>query len=565
MQSDYRVKKLVTEDGGDVVAICYDVLYGETFEKYIGIPDDFDARENASNLLQDSNYEISDEIRAELESTFGVAEFDDDQDYDGYQFYDFGDDEWEDDEDEFEDEEFTIPTNLIRKHESFNLREALNTIDINTYNKYDLLNLYEACDLSENEKRALANIVYDQNDPSVIYDTLNNRFVGNKEIEMPERVKDGVIHEAVKDYNSMVNQLAQMLGHNMLDATISLTDANDLVDLLCKDFGKEKEEVLNDVSNAQKNYRNNKNESKSVKEDIGAKTFSQWFDETQHYGDDDEFYPFSNYIKKFPNAEILKDATAEDIKNNAHRFYNIYDVDSVDREKAFHFASEELGIDYDDFYYAWMNDQPMKGVNESVDEFEFDDEFNAYYDGYTSELTDEEKYLLLMAQDMGEYGDNSNDYDGYEDEVRRVETKAQKIAKAKGITLDDYISILDKNFDYNLKDGSYKFNESKESDDTLPKAVELLYIMDKFVLDVYDNESWLMNGIPDGEFNEGSADSAKQNWKDHSWLVIDENGNANLDDFREFVDVFRRCTRSKNYDQEERNRIIAEAESLLHN
>ena len=141
MQSDYRVKKLVTEDGGDVIAICYDVLYGETFEKYIGIPDDFDGKENASNLLQDSNYEISDEIRAELEETFGLAEFDDDQDFDGYQFYDF-DDEEEDEED------FAVPTKYLRR-ESFNLREALNTIDLNTYNKYDLLNLYESCNLSE--------------------------------------------------------------------------------------------------------------------------------------------------------------------------------------------------------------------------------------------------------------------------------------------------------------------------------------------------------------------------------------------------------------------------------
>lgn len=212
MQSDYRVKKLVTEEGGDVVAICYDVLYGETFEKYIGIPDDFDARENAANLLQDSNYEISDKIRAELEETFGLEEFEDDQDYDSYQFYDFGDDDFEEDEDEIDElvyagnangistedeEEFAIPTRFL-KRESFNLREALNQIDLNTYNKYDLLNLYESCNLSENEKRALANIVYDQNDPSVIYDTLNDRFLG-KEIEMPERVKDGVIHEDTTD------------------------------------------------------------------------------------------------------------------------------------------------------------------------------------------------------------------------------------------------------------------------------------------------------------------------------------------------------------------------------
>lgn len=208
MQADYRVKKIFVDDiTGDIIADCYDVLYGESFEKFLGNPEEFDGRENASNLLQDSNYDISDELRREIESTFGVREFIDDQDYDSYQFYDFGDDDW-DEEDEIDElvyagnangistedeEEFAIPTRFL-KRESFNLREALNQIDLNTYNKYDLLNLYESCNLSENEKRALANIVYDQNDPSVIYDTLNNRFLG-KEIEMPERVKDGVIHE----------------------------------------------------------------------------------------------------------------------------------------------------------------------------------------------------------------------------------------------------------------------------------------------------------------------------------------------------------------------------------
>ena len=63
----------------------------------------------------------------------------------------------------------------------------------------------------------------------------------------------------MKNYESMINQLAKMLGHNMLDATISLQDALTLVDVICKDFGKEKEEVLMDVSNAQKVYKENNN------------------------------------------------------------------------------------------------------------------------------------------------------------------------------------------------------------------------------------------------------------------------------------------------------------------
>ena len=269
MNADYRVKEIFTDENtGDVIALCLDVLYGETFEKFLGQGDTFDGKENASNLLQDSNYEISDGIRADIEDIFGVKEFEDDQDYDGYQFYDFGDDEDEDiyvnietkeeytmsptndgrirlyslsddsgrsditiSEDEFyknyeyvESEEkiddlvYAGNSNGVSTNESFNLREALNTIDLNTYNKYDLLNLYEACNLSENEKRALANIVYDQNDPSVIYDTLNDRFLG-KEIEMPERVKDGVIHEEANESKSIKedfyrgNKSVQFIGH----------------------------------------------------------------------------------------------------------------------------------------------------------------------------------------------------------------------------------------------------------------------------------------------------------------------------------------------------------------
>ena len=152
MQSDYRVTEIYTEeDTGDVIARCYDVIYGEYFEKYLGQGEDFDSKENASNLLNDSNYYIPDDIRADIEDIFGVAEFDAEQDYDSYQFYDF-DDEDEEDDDEMDQKALAI----LGKRESFNIREALNRIDLDTYNKYDLLNLYESCNLSENEKRALA-------------------------------------------------------------------------------------------------------------------------------------------------------------------------------------------------------------------------------------------------------------------------------------------------------------------------------------------------------------------------------------------------------------------------
>ena len=456
MQSDYRVKEIFTdEETGDVIARCYDVLYGEEFEKFIGQGDDFFGKENASSLLQDSNYEMSDEIRQDLIDIFNIVEFEDDQDYDSYQFYDFGDD------DDFEDEEDELEYATVGVKESFNLREALNKIDLDTYNKYDLLNLYEACDLSSDEKKKLATVVYDQEDASVIYDTLNDRYITGKEIDIPERVKDGVIHEGMDENKPLTEATFRgvpntiFIGHgSWSDPEIATeyegktyvanyweiedsfyhyyleekeyaethTDkyAQDLkntytFDSSDDDFEKflhnHADEVVSDIIELGKVEEDDLDESKSIKEDIGNKTFSQWFDETRKGAYKKEYeadyYPFSNYIKTFPNAEVLKDATAEDIKNNAHRFYDIYDVDSVDREKAFHFASEELGIDYDDFYYAWIKDQPMKGVNESVDEFEFDDEFNAYYDGYTEEDKDENSAFNKLKNNVDESIDES--------------------------------------------------------------------------------------------------------------------------------------------------------------
>lgn len=182
MNAQYRVDSIFQdEELGDYFAKCFDLIYDEEFEKYLGLPDEYDGKQNASTLLKDSAYEMSDEVREEIMTTFGVAEFDDEE---SFSYSDDFDDGWvEDDEED------------MAYAESFNLREALNRIDLATDNSYDLLNLYEACSLSENEKKALGKIVYSQQSPEVIYDTLNNRFVNGEEIEMPERDKDGVIHE----------------------------------------------------------------------------------------------------------------------------------------------------------------------------------------------------------------------------------------------------------------------------------------------------------------------------------------------------------------------------------
>ena len=48
-------------------------------------------------------------------------------------------------------------------------------------------------------------------------------------------------------------------------------------------------------------------------------------------------------------------------------------------------------------------------------------------------------------------------------------------------------------------------SEPRKTDDLMRQAIRVLYEMDDYVLSVYDNEGWLMNGVPDGEFTEKSV------------------------------------------------------------
>ena len=101
-------------------------------------------------------------------------------------------------------------------------------------------------------------------------------------------------------------------------------------------------------------------------------------------------------------------------------------------------------------------------------------------------------------------------------------------------------------------------------DEIFKKAVEMLYRMNKFVLDVYDNESWLVYGVPDGEFEEDTVEEAVKNYKDHLWLVEDlETNSFDEDDFRDFIKAFKSATRSSDYDKSERELIVKESEELL--
>lgn len=96
-------------------------------------------------------------------------------------------------------------------------------------------------------------------------------------------------------------------------------------------------------------------------------------------------------------------------------------------------------------------------------------------------------------------------------------------------------------------------------------AVGILFDMDRFVMDVYDNQGWLMNGVPDGEFEETTPDEAMQNYTEHDWLVTDiDTNDFSVEDFTDFLNTFKSATSNKrDYDQVERQNIISEAEDLL--
>lgn len=81
-----------------------------------------------------------------------------------------------------------------------------------------------------------------------------------------------------------------------------------------------------------------------------ARTFSEWVDA----GESGYYESFAEAVEMFPSIKSLRNATAQEIWDNADRFYDVYPVDSDDRELAFNFATEELGKDYDEIYNKWL-------------------------------------------------------------------------------------------------------------------------------------------------------------------------------------------------------------------
>ena len=56
------------------------------------------------------------------------------------------------------------------------IRESLNKMDMDTDCKYDLVSLYESCKLTEQEKEKLVKMIYTNEDPATIFNSLNKTY-----------------------------------------------------------------------------------------------------------------------------------------------------------------------------------------------------------------------------------------------------------------------------------------------------------------------------------------------------------------------------------------------------
>ena len=255
--------------------------------------------------------------------------------------------------------------------------------------------------------------------------------------------------------------------------------------------------------------------SRVLMESVGnKKTFSQWFDETSS-DSREEFYPFSNYVKTFPNAEVLANATAEDIKNNAHKFYDVYAVDSADREQAFHFASEELDMDYDDFYYAWINEKPIvtEALKESVDEISqedalkflntlTDDKLGKTFYQYNSKDRDHLSYII-SDEDLLDLGYNGielkEEFSPNESGIQSVKVYNPYNYTIQELRIDNDAKTFERG-NFTMGKPDKKFKNRQQYEDLVDQLKELGYteissdyqsLRNKSRKGVPTNESWL--------------------------------------------------------------------------
>lgn len=92
---------------------------------------------------------------------------------------------------------------------------------------------------------------------------------------------------------------------------------------------------------------------------------------------------------------------------------------------------------------------------------------------------------------------------------------------------------------------------STQVNTVIRRAVGYLFDMDSYLMNVYDNESWLAYGVPDGEFTEDNKPEVLENYREHMWLITNFYGGFEIAKFTELFETFKGCANRKCYDKSE--------------
>lgn len=136
-----------------------------------------------------------------------------------------------------------------------NIREELNKIDNDTFNEYDLRNMYDSCEWTKEEKKK---IVESFNDVKKLNIIISNKFLG---IEEPVRIKK-VLNESLKEnlsYDELIDIADEWEKYKEKMGDSSASTALEFIETECADIYKtdeEKEEIFIYISSLEE-----KNES----------------------------------------------------------------------------------------------------------------------------------------------------------------------------------------------------------------------------------------------------------------------------------------------------------------
>lgn len=97
-----------------------------------------------------------------------------------------------------------------------NIRESLKHMDEDTFCKYDLTTMYDSCVLDDEDKKVLAKMLYDKEDPEVIYQKLCMYFDDDQVADIDSYLMDTPVEGK---YESLINKCVNKLSENYKDVS----------------------------------------------------------------------------------------------------------------------------------------------------------------------------------------------------------------------------------------------------------------------------------------------------------------------------------------------------------